>query len=157
MARILIADDEPLLRKLLGLLLRPEGHEVAEAADGAEALHACRAAPFDLLLCDLLMPNMEGLETIQAARREFPGLKIVAMSGRVRCGGDLLKVAGLTGADAALAKPFSREDLLGALAEFVGAAARTAPPASEAREALSVVPVAEGVVPRRLCLQDGLL
>ena len=119
MARVLVADDNPQLRRLLGLLLRAEGHEVVEAADGAEALRACRAAPFDLLLCDLVMPNKEGLETIREARRDFPGLKIVAMSGGVRSGGDFLKVARLMGADAALAKPFTRQELLDALGEVL--------------------------------------
>ena len=120
MAHILVTDDDLEIRQLLCLLLRRDGHEVVEAADGAEALRALREAPFDLLLCDLVMPNKEGLETIRAARRAFPGLRIVAMSGGMRGGRDFLKVARLLGADAVLAKPFSGQELLDAVGHVVG-------------------------------------
>lgn len=73
---------------------------------------------FDLLFCDLFMPNREGLETIRELRRWFPGLKIVAMSGGgggCRSRAELLHVARLMGADAALSKPFGRANLLAAI------------------------------------------
>ena len=115
MARILVTDDESQIRRLLRLILQGRGHEVREAADGAEALSACRREPFDYLLCDLLMPNKEGLETIREARRDFPGLKIVAMSAGLRGTVDVLKLARLMGANATLEKPFSGDDLARAL------------------------------------------
>ena len=120
MPRILIADDDPQIRRLLRVLLPPDGHEVVEAADGAEAPCALPESGFDLMLCDLLMPNKEGLETIREAKRAFPALRIVAMSGGVRGGGDILKVARLLGADGILAKPFSRQDLFDVLAAALG-------------------------------------
>jgi two-component system, chemotaxis family, chemotaxis protein CheY len=121
MARILITDDEKQVRDLLGALLRAEGHEVREACDGTQAVRACCAEPFDLVLCDLFMPHREGLETIRELRQWLPGLRIVAMSGLAGAG-DLLRVAQVMGADAALQKPFSRQELLAAIGEALAGA-----------------------------------
>ena len=122
MARVLIADDEKPIRGLLRLMLQQGGHEVREAADGVEALHACRREPLDLLFCDLLMPNKEGLETIREVRKAFPGLKVVAMSGGLRAAVDVLRVAKLMGAHAVLSKPFTRQEMLAKLDEVLATA-----------------------------------
>src|SRR5262249_48013757 len=82
MAPVLVIDDEAGLRAFLRLALERSGHEVAEAEDGEVALRAWRAAPYDLILCDLMMPNRDGMETILALRVERPGLPVIAMSGR---------------------------------------------------------------------------
>jgi CheY-like chemotaxis protein len=116
MASILIADDDEGIRNLLSQMFRDDGHIVAAAADGLEALKVCRLWRFDVLFCDLFMPGMEGLETIRALRREFPQLKVVAMSGDASSyGGDLLHVARLMGAAATLEKPFRWDDVKRAL------------------------------------------
>jgi CheY-like chemotaxis protein len=116
MASILIADDEEGIRTLLSHLLRADGHTVEAAADGLEALKACRDRQFDVLFCDLFMPGMEGLETIRGLRKEFPRLRVVAMSGGAfGYGGDLLQVARMMGAAASLQKPFRWEDVKRAL------------------------------------------
>jgi CheY-like chemotaxis protein len=122
MSRILIADDEPMVRTLLRVLLRSAGHEVREARDGSEAVQACREADFDLIVCDLLMPAMDGLETIRELRRDHPRLKVVAMTGGggLGAGVDLLRMATLMGADASVRKPFSRQDLLDVIEEALG-------------------------------------
>ena len=116
MASILIADDNEAIRTVLSLMLRADGHTIQAEADGLQALKSCRNQQFDLVFCDLFMPGMEGLETIRALRKEFPQLKVVAMSGDASSyGGDLLHVARLMGAAAILEKPFRWEDAKRAL------------------------------------------
>jgi CheY-like chemotaxis protein len=99
MARILIADDDEAVRTILSLMLRGDGHTIQAAEDGFKALKACRGQQFDLVFCDLFMPGMDGLETIRGLRKEFPQLRVVAMSGGSFCDGlDLLEVARMMGA-----------------------------------------------------------
>jgi CheY-like chemotaxis protein len=115
-ARILIVDDDSPLRRMPRLLLEADGHQVHDDADGAAALRLGRQVALDLFICDVFMPDQDGLETIQQFRRAFPAVPIVAMSG----GGwgslmDLLPVARHLGADRILRKPFGRGDLLALL------------------------------------------
>lgn len=79
--RILVADDEPLIRKALADYLTSCGHEVVPAVDGAEALRLALAEPFDLVLLDLRMPRMHGLEVIASLSTERPRLPVVVVSG----------------------------------------------------------------------------
>jgi CheY-like chemotaxis protein len=77
--RVLVVDDEPDVRLLLRMQLEGNGFVVSgEAADGAEAVDACRADRPDVVILDLLMPNVSGFEAIPRLRREFPELPIVA-------------------------------------------------------------------------------
>ncbi len=88
------------------------GHDVIVARNGKEALQLCAQERPDLVLTDLIMPEREGLETIESLRRDRPQLKIIAMSGGARIGaGSLLKMAKLMGAREVLAKPFSHQEL----------------------------------------------
>lgn len=111
---ILVVDDEEEVRRLAGLYLRDAGYRVLEAADGRRALEVvARHAP-DLVVLDLVMPEMEGAETIQELRRARPGLRVLAISGVV--GADFyLHAAKMLGASDTLRKPFSREQLLRAI------------------------------------------
>jgi CheY-like chemotaxis protein len=114
--RILVVDDLKDQRESLQRLLELEGYEVATASDGSQAVHAQRARPAQVLLTDIFMPGQEGIETIALFRREWPHVRIIAMSG----GGEIsrngyLGVAQSIGADAALKKPFSFRALLEAL------------------------------------------
>jgi DNA-binding NtrC family response regulator len=111
MARILIIDDDDSLRSMLGDVLEAEGHEVVLAANGREGLEICRAAPFDLVLTDLYMPDQEGLETIAKLHRDFPEIAVVAMSGK-RFAHSMLSVARQLGAVATLEKAFSADEML---------------------------------------------
>ncbi len=114
MARILIIDDNAEFRFLLRLSLERAGHQVAEANNGAEGLRAIARQMPEVVCCDLFMPVKEGLETIRELRRDFPGVKVIAMSGGAGVGGaeELLQVAWHFGAAGVLQKPFEMEALL---------------------------------------------
>jgi two-component system, chemotaxis family, chemotaxis protein CheY len=113
MARILVIDDDPSLRRSMRKVLERSGHEVIEAEDGDKGMRLVREVHPDLVVTDLLMPEKEGIETIQELRAEFPEIPIVAVSGAgsVEEGGPLLD-AQLFGADATLSKPFEVEELV---------------------------------------------
>ena len=120
MSLILIVDDEDLFRKMLTLRLTRMGFEVAEARNGNEALQLHQRLHPDVMLTDLIMPEMEGIETIRRLKARFPSAKIVAMSGGGRLpAGDYLKMATIMGADRVLAKPFSNEELKVAVEEVL--------------------------------------
>lgn len=113
MARILIIDDNELVRAALVLLLEREGHEVLEACDGSHALRALDACIPDLVITDINMPEMEGFQVIRDLRKIVPGLKIIAISGGGSIGcQDVLKRASEVGADKAFAKPIDRGEFL---------------------------------------------
>lgn len=117
MATILVADDDPVILRIVCAHLRGAGHEVTAAAGGAEALKLSGKGPFDLVITDLIMPEGEGIETIIALRRQAPTTKIIAMSGGGRNSGkDYLVIARFLGAQRTLDKPFSKDELLEAVA-----------------------------------------
>jgi CheY-like chemotaxis protein len=113
MAHILVIDDDAAIRRLLVERLTDAGHQVFEAAHGNEGVKVMRAEPADLVLCDLFMPEKEGLETIQELRRNYPSLKIIGMSGgNRRAPVDLLPIAKSMGANETIHKPFKLADLV---------------------------------------------
>jgi len=116
-ARILVADDEPGVRGFLRTSLEQGGYEVIEAPNGKRALDEARAGRADLVITDLVMPEQEGIETIQALRRDVPDIGIIAVSGAF--GGRFLDVARKLGADAVLSKPVSADLLLAKVAEVL--------------------------------------
>lgn len=81
MARILITEDEDTLRMFVARALRLDGHETYEAGDGAEGLEKLDERSFDLLLSDIRMPVMDGIELVHQASAKFPDLKILLMTG----------------------------------------------------------------------------
>jgi Response regulator containing CheY-like receiver, AAA-type ATPase, and DNA-binding domains len=81
MARILITEDEDSLRMFVARALRLDGHETVEAADGAAGLEMLGEGGFDLLLSDIRMPVMDGIELAHRAKADYPGLKILLMTG----------------------------------------------------------------------------
>jgi DNA-binding NtrC family response regulator len=123
MARILVIDDEPDIRTLLNDVLTGEGHEVEVAADGREGLAAQRARPADLIITDIFMPVQEGIETIIELQRDFPAIKVIAMSGggnRARSL-DYLPTASQFGAVRTLPKPFDIDVMLALVRELLEA------------------------------------
>ncbi|KPF44922.1 response regulator [Rhizobium sp. G187] len=81
MARILITEDEDSLRSFVARALRLDGHVTREACDGAEGLEMLAEGEYDLLLSDIRMPVMDGIELAHRAHSEFPGMKILLMTG----------------------------------------------------------------------------
>jgi CheY-like chemotaxis protein len=116
MARILIVDDDPSTRTALREMLKVGGHQVSEAADGTHVIRLLKAETPDLLITDILMPDKEGLETIQDVRAAYPALPIVAMTGGGLAAGSyadyLLSCAEDFGATRTLRKPVDMAELL---------------------------------------------
>jgi len=112
MARILIIDDEPSIRDTLDRILRLDGHEVEKAADGRHALEAVAARPPDLVITDIYMPEMDGIEFLLSLTEAAPDIPVVAISGgAVASAGFVLEDAAQLGAVATLAKPFEVEEV----------------------------------------------
>lgn len=112
-ATILVIDDEPQLRGMVKQMLEQEGYAVVEAHNGDEGLRVFRQSPADVVITDIVMPEKEGIETIRELRRDFPGVKIIAMSGGGRLdSGEYLHFALKLGAARILRKPFRRQELL---------------------------------------------
>ncbi|MDI3503486.1 MAG: hypothetical protein PWP64_422 [Candidatus Cloacimonadota bacterium] len=113
MAKILVIEDEQSFRNVLVKMLSKAGYDVRQAGDGNQALEVCAKFMPDLVLTDIIMPDKEGLETIQELLDINPELKIVAMSGGGKFGPDsYLPLAEKLGAKATLQKPFMREELI---------------------------------------------
>ena len=121
MASILVVDDTPAIRGLVSRLLASAGHTVTQAANGKEALRAVKFADFDLVVTDIVMPEMEGLELIRSVHKIDPGMKIIGMSGGGRgMPADYLTLAKNFGASATLEKPFGNEDFLNTVHAVLG-------------------------------------
>lgn len=124
--RILVVDDEPGLLRLLTRMLESQGHVVVTAPDGVEALALVKDSAFDIVLTDIVMPEMEGVELIRKLRSGPASPKIVAMSGGgIVAGFDYLEAAARLGADSTLSKPFTEAELTAALARAVGGGSPT--------------------------------
>jgi DNA-binding response OmpR family regulator len=107
--RILIVDDEPRYLRLLDVNLRTEGFEVVTAQDGLQALDVFSSQPIDLVILDIMMPNLDGFATCQRLR-EFSTVPIIMLTAK---GEEQDRVRGLDlGADDYLVKPFSATELL---------------------------------------------
>ena len=108
-ARILLVDDDPHLREMLGYALRREGYELSEAGDGAEALRSFDQQPADLVVLDIMMPELDGLEVCRQLRRSSR-VPIVFLSSKAE---ELDRVLGLElGGDDYVTKPFSPRELV---------------------------------------------
>jgi DNA-binding NtrC family response regulator len=113
MALILIIDDDNDVRVVLKEILAREGYDVIDAADGEEGIRLYMERSADLVITDIVMPRMEGMETIQYLYSRFPDIKIIAMSGGGRVGPEsYLCLAEQFGALCALSKPIERGVLL---------------------------------------------
>jgi DNA-binding response OmpR family regulator len=107
---ILLVEDEPLLRDGVSDLLRGAGHSVTAVGDGPSALKRGTEEPFDLVVLDLMLPGMDGIEVCDGLRTARPGLPILMLTAR---GSEEEKVLGLrTGADDYVTKPFGARELL---------------------------------------------
>jgi CheY-like chemotaxis protein len=108
MSRILLVDDDQNIRRLIMSILRQQGHTVHVAYDGREAIRLLSVIMPEVLVTDLLMPRMPGLELINAAREDLPGLPIVVVSAYTNYTREALEADGIH----TLKKPFSQDDLV---------------------------------------------
>lgn len=114
MSHLLIVDDDSDVLRLMQNALLAAGLEAEGADHGQAALDLLKLHQFDLLICDILMPNVNGLSVIDFAISTYPNIKILAISGggANQDGGDLLDAALDCGADAILEKPFHPGELV---------------------------------------------
>ena len=116
MARILVVDDDNTIRLLLRSMLERRGHSVVEAENGAEGLQYYRTAPADLVITDIQMPVMDGLQMIKELRGDFPTAKIIAISGEK---GGLAAAQPLS--QCTFEKPLYMQEFLDAVQKFASA------------------------------------
>src|SRR5213083_3490187 len=110
MSRVLVVDDEPGLRQSLGLLLTDAGYEVAAESDGKQALDRALAEPFDLILCDVRMPELGGIAFLRAYRERGGTALVIMMSAY---GGEEAALAAMKeGAYDYLPKPFRPDEVV---------------------------------------------
>ena len=114
MADIIVIDDEPRYCRLIAQVLANAGHEVRQASDGAEGLAMCRERRPALVITDIVMPGMEGIETILELSRDTPRIAVLAISGAGPAP-VYLRAATTLGATASLTKPFTIKELLAAV------------------------------------------
>ena len=112
MATILVIDDQAPIRELLRLVLEGAGHQVMEASCGQLGLALYRNKPTDLVITDIGMPEMNGLEVISELRSRFVDVKVIAISGESE---EVLNEAKQLGARRTLRKPFGMDNLLDAI------------------------------------------
>lgn len=121
-ARILLVDDDDLFAGAVGRFLNVLGYEVVRASDGRQALKLYHPADFSLVVTDLIMPDVEGVELITKLHLAHPGVKIIAMSGGGRNRPDIyLPIAQKAGALRTLAKPFPLAELQRAIEDCLAA------------------------------------
>ena len=121
--RVLLIDDEQMVRKIVRKMLERSGHEVTEAENGRLGLEQLKTGTFDLVITDIIMPEMEGVETLMTVREQYPNVKVIAMSGGGRTGNiDFLSAAEKLGASAILHKPFTLGSLTAAIETTFGSA-----------------------------------
>ncbi len=112
MAKILILDDNLEMLELQAEHLRGEGHDVTLSTTGTSAVAGIKTGAFDLLVTDIIMPDMDGIEVIMSLRKLQPPIKIIAISGGGRINArDYLELATRLGVHGTLQKPFSGLEL----------------------------------------------
>jgi CheY-like chemotaxis protein len=127
MARILLVDDDDLVRDTVCAMLADGGHDAVQAVDGQDGILQFRRQHFDLVICDVIMPNMDGLELVRELRRLSAAVPIISMTGsfmRTTGGAHLnavyLRLCSELGATKVIAKPFRAHELLPLVQQCLG-------------------------------------
>lgn len=120
MARVLVIDDEPVIRDVIVDALELSGHDVVAVADARSGLEAVRAGAYELVITDVVLPDSDGFSTIAVLGKEQPGLKFLAVSG----GSEKLleqyrRASGLDQPHQTLEKPFRIDELIRVVAELL--------------------------------------
>ena len=133
MSRILVIDDDPAVRMTIKLVLERDGHAVELATNGLAGMQAIKAGGIDLLIVDIFMPGMDGIETIREVHRHQPDMPAIVISGTSLEGPglrepglqapDFLAMAVKLGAVRSLQKPFKPRDIIAAVRQCLGEAA----------------------------------
>ena len=116
MKNILVVDDNQMMRKLIKNLFPGEEFEITEATNGMEGLDFVKQNPVDLIITDIVMPKMEGIELIMNLRRDFPKIKIIAISGGKPY---YLYMAKKLGIDGNFTKPLNHQSFLQAVKRVI--------------------------------------
>jgi DNA-binding NtrC family response regulator len=115
--RALVVDDVPMVRESLSIALESAGFTVAAASNGREALEILAEQPFDVLVTDMWMPEVDGLRLLKEIRGRYPGMRVFGVTG----GGPRLTIEAMTslaeiwGAEKVFLKPFDEDELVAAI------------------------------------------
>lgn len=121
--RVLVVDDDPLVRAAIGAFLRRAGYVVHEASDGRKALTFLSHRSVELVISDILMPDLDGIELVMRLNDRHPEIRVLAISGEGHLGpGPFLTMAEHLGAHRVLAKPFEPTVLLQVVEQMIGTA-----------------------------------
>jgi two-component system, OmpR family, alkaline phosphatase synthesis response regulator PhoP len=151
--RLLLVEDDATLRQALSFNLVREGYEVATAADGESALDAARNERLDLILLDVMLPGMSGIEVLRVLRRDGVSTPVIILSAK---GDEIDRVVGLkVGADDYVAKPFSRPELLARIEAVLRRQRREDGGESEDRRELSFDAVRIDISRREVTVDGG--
>jgi CheY-like chemotaxis protein len=117
MSRVLVVDDDKAVRNAIKTVLEHQGFDVVLAEDGRSGIAAVQGHSFDVVIVDIFMPGMDGLETIRAFNKHAPSVPVIAISGflfrhSAQPAPDFLTMATKLGAAYSLHKPFRPKDLL---------------------------------------------
>lgn len=120
MARILIVDDDPDICFMLKLLLERQGHEASTVLSGYMAIECLASDSFDIVLTDIIMPEMDGIELIMKIRLNYPRINVIAISGGGRINAEeYLKMAKLLKVRHTFQKPFKAAELVAAINDLM--------------------------------------
>jgi two-component system chemotaxis response regulator CheY len=121
LAQVLVVDDNAVMRTVMRVALERAGHTVTMAEDGVKALQATGSGQFDLVITDIQMPKMDGVDLVQALKKTAPQVKVLVISGRLE-GTELQDMTSkkTLGASGSLEKPFTADRLVSKVAEVLG-------------------------------------
>jgi DNA-binding NtrC family response regulator len=121
MARIIVIDDQEPIRRIVRRALENDGHQVLEASDGELGMALLEREPADVVITDIFMPGMDGIQTLREIRKRFPAIKVIAISGGDSTGLlDLRRDAELLGAMKSLQKPFNAREIVELVRSVLG-------------------------------------
>lgn len=119
MARILLVDDEATVLQSLGMILKSEGHSIVSLTDSREALHTLETQSFDLLVTDIRMTPVDGMELLKAAKKKDDGMKAMVVSAFTS--DEIMEQAKAAGCAEYIMKPFKVDDVMAAVKRILEA------------------------------------